>query len=252
MRTHPPRALLVLGALLACTLAGCDTPPLEIKGNHEGYQHLKGQDWPLWLEADGKLLRRSRFYNQEGLELRWSSDIQGALDAGERGRAINVRDLVVGRHLVTVQVWKDGQHLSELDAQATVEVEAGASPTLSWLEPADPDQAFSAAHPIPLRVRAHDAEDGVLPGTSLRWSIGGALEGASGTDMSVRLDPGLHAIRVQATDSSGNTTSSTLSLRVVPGPGGAPPASSAPSAPSAPPAPAPSTSSGLAGALGGP
>jgi hypothetical protein len=77
---------------------------------------------------------------------------------------------------------------------------------------------------VTLDGTARDAEDGVLPGSQLAWFVTppGGSESGVGSGTSVRLAPpaggfapGVYGVRLRATDSDGNTASTTSSFTVL-------------------------------------
>jgi hypothetical protein len=84
----------------------------------------------------------------------------------------------------------------------------------------DEDELFLEYQGIALRGHAHDAEDGVLSGASLRWFFDGALAGTGGNlDLSPPAggwDLGTHTVELRATDSDTNTVDTSLTIEVLP------------------------------------
>jgi hypothetical protein len=93
------------------------------------------------------------------------------------------------------------------------------TPSLVTIDTPAPNASQPAADPLYLSGTAYDVDDGVLSGTALAWSsnIQGAL--GTGSPLSVQLQPGIHTIQLTATDSDGNSISTSTAVTI----GGQPP-----------------------------
>jgi hypothetical protein len=156
----------------------------------------------------------SQFVNFQGqgtdpegpVSLAWQSSLSGPLGTGN---SITVQ-LPVGEHVVTLTV-TDANGATAQDSVVVTVVRGEGQPTAQILEP--PANAnFVSGVPIRFEGKGTDPEDGVLQGSSLRWSsnIDGFL-GTGATLDAVLLSPTVcndtirqHMITLEATDSDGN------------------------------------------------
>jgi PKD repeat protein len=89
-----------------------------------------------------------------------------------------------------------------------------APPVVTIANPADGSE-FTEGDPVPFQGSAIDAEDGILPGESLRWNSHKDGDFATGTNPTVTtLSPGGHAITLTATDSEGLSKSETVTITI--------------------------------------
>ncbi len=76
---------------------------------------------------------------------------------------------------------------------------------------------FDEGEPVPFQGSAIDTEDGVLPGKDLVWSSDKDGEFATGTNPNVTtLNPGGHLVTLTATDSGGESGTSTITVIIDP------------------------------------
>lgn len=140
------------------------------------------------------------------------------------------RLLSAGPHTITLEATNFWGQTRSATRMVSVAHAVGHSPVVTITNPAtSPFYAATAdTVPIPLTATATDAEDGPLSGTAVKWfdtytGVSGASLG-SGTSISTLLarlqaDQAAnryteHTVRVEATDSAGNTTSATVLILV--------------------------------------
>jgi hypothetical protein len=100
----------------------------------------------------------------------------------------------------------------------TVNVGAG-YPTAQILSPAD-NTVFELGQPVTLEGKGVDPEDGLLPGSSLRWISD--RDGVLGTGLSLpvtlsgsKCDTVLHTITLEVTDKDGNKATHSIVVVVM-------------------------------------
>ncbi len=143
-----------------------------------------------------------------GQSVVWRSDLDGFLGYGT---SLVQSDLSVGTHVITVTA-KDSAD-SETTASMTVIV-GNDAPVVVISSPAD-NSSFSHGAMITFLASATDSEDAVLTGQSVVWRSDRDGFLGYGTSLIQRdLSLGTHVISVAATDSSGVTTTVSITVTI--------------------------------------
>lgn len=151
--------------------------------------------------------------------LSWSSSLDGALGTGT---SLTTSALRVGDHTLTLVARDSGGNTGTASVAVTI-LAANQPPVASITAPTS-GAAFTSGTAISLSGAASDPEDGLLSGTSLRWSS--SRDGSLGTGspfVTSGLSIGTHTLTLTATDSGGRTGSASISVTVNMGAGNVPP-----------------------------
>lgn len=139
----------------------------------------------------------------------WVSSLDGSLGTT---LILTTSSLSIGSHTITFVVTDDnGPSIATISITIT-----NASPTTSITNPSN-GNTFALGASVTFIGSASDTEDGVLTGTSISWTS--SIDGVLGTGSPVStttLTAGTHTITLTATDSSGYTGSSSISITVSP------------------------------------
>jgi hypothetical protein len=150
----------------------------------------------------------------------WVSSIQGTLCAPVAGYGCGKfrEDLTPGVHTITSTVADQAGTRSSASIRVTVIAPGNFPPEAEIVTPAS-GNTLPGDQPVRLGGFGRDQEDGLLPDASLAWSsdVSGAL--GSGANINVVVTPGMHRIRLTATDSRGATGIDTVTITVTPPPG---------------------------------
>ncbi len=125
-------------------------------------------------------------------------------------------DLSPGTHTITLTVTDSGGLTDFVSEQIVVSgtPAANQSPVAVIVTPVN-GQTYTSGYNMYFRGAAVDAEDGVLTGSSLVWTVDGTLVTNTGTGFFYNLNFGEHVIVLTATDSQGasGTYTSTVTIQ---------------------------------------
>lgn len=210
---HPLRNALVL-PLLTALAVGCGddngTDPNQPPGTPSIAAPADGATFGIGQEVqfqgsatdpeDGALT---------GASLVWTSSLDGQLGTGG---SFARSDLSEGNHEITLTATDSDGDDASASVTITVANQPPAAPTIT--SPADGAE-FGVGQEIEFSATATDPEDGELTGESIVWSSD--LDGELGTGVAVTRDDlseGTHQITVTATDSDGESASSSIEITV--------------------------------------
>jgi len=162
-------------------------------------------------DADGETLNQIIQYSSDG-GTTWRVL---ATDVTTNSYTLDLTTIPGSAQALIRVIASDGINTSQDQSNATFTVPAHAPEATISLPPND--SMFVGEQTIILRGSGYDAEDGLLPNARLTWTSN--LNGAVGTGSSVSFDAtslqeGTHTITLTATDSSGQSGTSTRTIRV--------------------------------------
>ena len=200
---------------VAITVGGPNSEPLcEITSPQEEAAYVLGQNISFAGTATDDDI------NNALLSISWESNRDGIFDTtaanSTGGLGFSFSELSVGNHTITLRVEDEVGGL----CTDTVQLAVGTPPTLSLGSPTDAD-VYSVGDLVSFQAEVSDQED-VPSDISLSWTSdidgefstqGPNSNGAVSFNVS-DLSVGLHSISVVATDSTGLTDSTTLTIRI--------------------------------------
>ncbi|MGH7468983.1 MAG: Ig-like domain-containing protein [Longimicrobiales bacterium] len=140
-------------------------------------------------------------------EFDWSTSNSSVASVDQNGRALG---LDIGTSAIRCQI--KGRQFGA-DAVLNV-ISNNRAPTAVITVPVN-GAVFNAGELVTFLGQASDPEDGALTGAALAWSLGSTVFG-NGNAVSRTFPPGLHTIRLTATDSRGAIGTTNVTINVVP------------------------------------